>query len=200
MILDDKGIEGFDKQGAGVDDFDHLDGFARGQGFTLGEGVVFAHGVVDGDLDLPFAFPLGGNGEVNGTGAADGRLVDVDVAGLLHRIQPFEEEHHQGDEDDADQDGKEEQESPGTDAVVQEDDGPAEAEEEVDKVAEGIEVDAPASNGRIRVSDIHVGIETGIDIHVAAGIGSDESHDGLENEDQAGDQGDAPDDPHERAE
>ena len=70
--------------------------------------------------------------------------------------------------------------------------------EEIDEIAEGVEVGTAVQVGRI--AETGVGVHVDVHVHPAVGIGADEGEDGLDDEDEGGRQGDAPQDFHDRAE
>ena len=143
--LYDEGNQLLNEESVFIDDFCHLYGFSGLDGVAVRLGIILPHGIVDGYLHLPLSLSFAGNRQIDGDLATYSGLVDVDCSGLLHTAEPFEKVHHDGDESDSDHRRDDEQKSGGTDLVHQKDGCPSEAEEEIDEVAECVEVHSAVS-------------------------------------------------------
>lgn len=180
-------VQFFYQKCAFVDYLHHLYGSVGLDGVAIGQGLIFPDRFVDGDLHLSFAFALPGDGQIDPAGAADRHCVDVDVATGLHLCEQTEQIHydrhqrytHQGCDDD--------QERLRLHAVFKQDGCPAKAQDEVDEVAESVEIDSPAEVAA-EIGCVHV--EVGSSVHIRAY----ESEDALDDENERRSEGNPPED------
>ena len=135
-------VQFFYQEGAFVDYLHHLDGSVGLYGIAVGQGLVFPDRFVDGDLHLALAFAFAGDGKIHPAGAAHGLFVHVDGAALLHLRKQLEKIHYDSDQRNAHQGGDDDEERLRLHTVFQQDGCPAETQDEVDEIAEGVKIDS----------------------------------------------------------